>query len=56
MSVETKYEYGVEHVTSDGWSDITVHRSRATAERDYATCGMFCAVVKRIPGSAWMAA
>lgn len=44
-----EWEWGVRHIDVDGWVSTVAYGSRSEAEQDYATCGMNCAIVRRLP-------
>lgn len=45
---EPEWEYAVRHIAVDGWPTVEIHESREAAERDYSTCGMNCAILRRV--------
>lgn len=54
---EEEWEYGVHHVEAGGDSSMLIHESRESAEKDFATCGMFCDIARRtpeIPAGPWL--
>lgn len=46
-------EYAVRHVDVDGWPLIRIHESRAEAEKDFATCGLNCTIVRMTGADTW---
>lgn len=50
---DEKWEYGVHHVYSDGWTNVRAHNSERSARNDLSTCGMNCTLVRRHKDGPW---
>lgn len=48
-----EWEYGVCHISTDGWPRYEVHAGRPAAELDFRTCGPNCSIVRRHPDGPW---
>ena len=45
LDAETTEEWGVRHISVDGWPSDLAHTSKEAAERDLATCGWHCHLI-----------
>ena len=55
LDAETTEEWGVRHISVDGWPSDLAHTSKEAAERDLGTCGWNCHLIsRRVAVSPWL--
>lgn len=55
LDAETTEEWGVQHISVDGWPSDLAHTSKEDAERDLETCGWNCHLIsRRVARSPWL--
>ena len=55
LDAETTEEWGVRHISVDGWPRDLAHTSKEAAERDLETCGWNCHLIsRRVAVSPWL--
>ena len=55
LDAETTEEWGVRHISVDGWPSNLAHTSKESAERDLGTCGWNCHLIsRRVAVTPWL--
>ena len=55
LDAETTEEWGVRHISVDGWPSDLAHTSKEAAERDLGTCGWNCHLIsRRVAVTPWL--
>ena len=55
LDAETTEEWGVRHISVDGWPSDLAHTSKEAAERDLETCGWNCHLIsRRVAVTPWL--
>lgn len=55
LDAETTEEWGVRHISVDGWPSDLAHTSKESAERDLGTCGWSCHLIsRRVAVTPWL--
>ena len=55
LDAETTEEWGVRHISVDGWPGALAHTSKEAAERDLGTCGWNCHLIsRRVAVTPWL--
>ena len=55
LDAETTEEWGVRHISVDGWPSNLAHTSKESAERDLGTCGWSCHLIsRRVAVTPWL--
>ena len=55
LDAETTEEWGVRHISVDGWPRDLAHTSKEAAERDLETCGWNCHLIsRRVAVTPWL--
>ena len=55
LDAETTEEWGVRHISVDGWPSDLAHASKEAAERDLGTCGWNCRLIsRRVAVTPWL--
>ena len=55
LDAETTEEWGVRHISVDGWPLEEGHTSKEAAERDLGTCGWNCHLIsRRVAVTPWL--
>ena len=55
LDAETTEEWGVRHISVDGWPSDLAHTSKEPAERDLGTCGWNCHLIsRRVAVTPWL--
>lgn len=55
LDAETTEEWGVRHISVDGWPRDLAHTSKEAAERDLGTCGWNCCLIsRRVAHTPWL--
>ena len=55
LDAETTEEWGVRHISVDGWPSDLAHTSKEAADRDLGTCGWNCHLIsRRVAVTPWL--
>ena len=55
LDAETTEEWGVRHISVDGWPSDLARTSKEAAERDLETCGWNCHLIsRRVAVTSWL--
>ena len=55
LDAETTEEWGVRHISVDGWPSDLAHTSKEAADRDLGTCGWNChPISRRVAVTPWL--
>ena len=55
LEAETTEEWGVRHISVDGWPSDLAHTSKEAAEWDLGTCGWNCHLIsRRVVRTPWL--
>ena len=55
LDAETTEEWGVRHISVDGWPSNLAHTSKESAEWDLGTCGWNCHLIsRRVAVTPWL--
>ena len=55
LEAETTEEWGVQHISVDGWPSDLDHTSKEAAEWDLGTCGWNCHLIaRRVVRTPWL--